>query len=69
MVGRGRELPLGLDNSIARSRVLIAAAMAATNLLKVGEFEERLAALEAATAGKPSDAGAAFPAELPEPTR
>jgi len=37
---------LGLDNSIARARVLIAAAMAATNLLKVGEFEERLAAVE-----------------------
>lgn len=39
---------LGLDNSIARSRVLIAGGVAATNLLKVGELEERVAALEAA---------------------
>jgi hypothetical protein len=38
---------LGLENSIARSRVLIAASMAATRLLEVGELEERLAVLEA----------------------
>jgi hypothetical protein len=37
---------LGLDNSIARARVLIAAAMAATKLLEVGELEARLVALE-----------------------
>ena len=37
---------IGLDNGIARLRVLISASAAATNLLKVGEFEERLAALE-----------------------
>jgi hypothetical protein len=37
---------IGLDNGIARLRVLISATAAATNLLKVGEFEERLAALE-----------------------
>jgi hypothetical protein len=39
---------VGLDNGIPRLRVLISTAVAATNLLKVGEFEERLAALEAA---------------------
>lgn len=39
---------LGLDNSIARSRVLIAGGVAATNLLRVGELEDRVAALEAA---------------------
>jgi hypothetical protein len=39
---------LGLDNSIARCRVLIAGGAAATNLLKVGELEDRVAALEAA---------------------
>jgi hypothetical protein len=36
------------EHGIARLRVLIAAATAATNLLKVGELEERLAHLEAA---------------------
>lgn len=39
---------VGLENGIARLRVLISTATAATNLLKVGEFEERLTALEAA---------------------
>jgi hypothetical protein len=39
---------VGLDNGIARLRVLISTATAATNLLKVGEFEERLDALERA---------------------
>jgi hypothetical protein len=38
----------GLDNGIARLRVLIATATAATKLLEVGEFEDRLAALEGA---------------------
>src|ERR1035437_4295675 len=33
---------IGLENGIARLRVLIAIAVAAANLLKVGEFEERL---------------------------
>ena len=37
---------IGLENGIARLRVLIAATVAATSLLKVGKFEERLAALE-----------------------
>ena len=39
---------LALENSIARSRALIAAAGAAARLLEVGELEERLLALEAA---------------------
>src|ERR1035437_8601152 len=39
---------VGLDNGIARLRVLVATAAAATNLLKVAELEDRLAALEAA---------------------
>jgi hypothetical protein len=39
---------VGLENGIARLRVLISTAVAATNLLKVGEFEDRLASLEAA---------------------
>jgi hypothetical protein len=39
---------VGLENGIARLRVLISTATAATNLLKVGEFEDRLASLEAA---------------------
>lgn len=38
---------LGLENSIARARVLIAAVLAAAKLLETGELEERLAALEA----------------------
>jgi hypothetical protein len=50
---------IGLDNGIARLRVLISTAVVAMNLLKVGEFEERLAALESAL-----DAGRAT---LPEP--
>jgi hypothetical protein len=40
---------MGLETSIAKLRVLIATAVAATNLLKAGEFEARLAALEAVT--------------------
>ena len=39
---------VGLENGIARLRVLISTAAAATNLLKVGEFEDRLTTLEAA---------------------
>ena len=39
---------LGLENGIAKLRVLIATASAATALLKVGELEDRLAVLEAA---------------------
>jgi hypothetical protein len=39
---------VGQEHGIARLRVLIAAAGAATSLLKVGEIEDRLAALELA---------------------
>jgi hypothetical protein len=40
----------GLDSGIPRLRVLISTATAATNLLKVGELEDRLAHVEAAVA-------------------
>lgn len=41
---------VALDSGIPRLRVLISAATAATNLLKVGELEDRLAHVEAAVA-------------------
>jgi hypothetical protein len=41
---------VGLENGIARLRVILATAGAATALLKVGELEDRLAALEQAVA-------------------
>jgi hypothetical protein len=55
---------VGLENGIARLRVLISTAAAATNLLKVGEFEERLTALEAAVGHREADA-AGDPLGLP----
>ena len=42
---------LGLENSVARARVLIAGGLAAARLLETGELEARLAALEDAIAG------------------
>jgi hypothetical protein len=39
---------VGMENGIARLRVILATASAATALLKVGELEDRLAVLEAA---------------------
>jgi hypothetical protein len=54
---------LGLENSIARCRVLIAAATAASRLLEVGDLEARLAALEVALARQVRDDNAAFPVE------
>jgi hypothetical protein len=39
---------LGLDNSVARVRLLISAALAAAKLVETGELEARIAALEAA---------------------
>jgi len=55
---------LGLENSIARCRVLIAAALAASRLLEVGELEGRLAALEAAVGQQRGvDDDSPFPAE------
>src|SRR6266542_248459 len=41
---------VGLDTGIPRLRVIISTAVAATNLLKVGELEDRLAHVEAAVA-------------------
>src|SRR3970282_2229836 len=38
---------LGLENSIARARVLISGALAAAKLLETGELAERIAALAA----------------------
>jgi len=56
---------VGLDNSVARSRVLISAAVAAANLLKVGDLEERLETLEAAVGqGHPDVGDDAFPIEV-----
>jgi hypothetical protein len=55
---------VGLENGIARLRVLISTASAATNLLKVGEFEERLTALEAVVGHREADA-AGDPLGLP----
>ena len=46
---------LGLDNSIARSRLLISAAMAAAKLLELGELEDRVDRLEAAIRSRPTD--------------
>jgi hypothetical protein len=53
---------IGLENGVARLRILISATVAATSLLKVGEFEERLAALESVTdAGKTTPPEQLFP--------
>jgi hypothetical protein len=54
---------LGMENGVPRLRALISTAVAATNLLKVGEFEERLTALEATVGHGRPDEDSAFPAE------
>lgn len=46
---------LGLENSIARARTLISAALAASKLLEIGELAERIAALELATGSGRAD--------------
>src|SRR5664280_3153309 len=49
---------LGQENTIGRARALIAVGVAATNLLKTSDFEERLTALETVVGhhpGQPSD--------------
>jgi len=56
---------LALENSIARNRTLISAASGAGKLIEAGDLEERVATLEAAIAGKPSDDDSAFPPETP----
>jgi hypothetical protein len=42
---------LSLENSVARARVIVAIVLTGAKLLEVGEFAERLAALEAAVDG------------------
>jgi hypothetical protein len=54
---------IGLDNGIPRLRVLISTAVAAANLLKVGEFEERLDALEATLGQQHTGDEVTFPSE------
>jgi hypothetical protein len=56
---------VGLENGIPRLRALIATAVAATNLLKVGEFEDRLASLEAAIKQRGGDPDLDDPMDLP----
>jgi hypothetical protein len=48
---------LGLENSIARARVLISAAGTAAKLLEVGELQNRIELLEAIVHARPSDPG------------
>ncbi len=55
---------VGMDNGIPRLRVLISTAVAAANLLKVGELEERLEVLETAVGqGSRPEEDTAFPIE------
>jgi hypothetical protein len=51
---------IGLENGIPRLRVLISTAVAAMNLLKVGDLEERLEALEGVVLNRSSDDHPAF---------
>jgi hypothetical protein len=51
---------LSMENSVPRLRALISTATAATNLLKVGEIEERIAALESAIANRSTETESAF---------
>jgi hypothetical protein len=61
---------LGLENSIARSRVLIGVASASTRRLEVGDLAARVTALEAAVGSKePSADDAAFPQETPDDSK
>ena len=55
---------LGLDNSLARARTLIAAAQATAKLLETGELEARLQTLEGAVLGRRlTDAASPFEAD------
>jgi hypothetical protein len=56
---------LGLENSVPRARVLIAAALAATKLLETGELAERLAVLEAAVRAGGAKLEPVFPDDAP----
>jgi len=55
---------LGLDTSIAKSRVLISAGSAALKLLEVGELETRIGLLEAAIQARPDPTDDLGPALL-----
>ena len=54
---------LGLENSIARAWTLAYLATTAIKLLEVGEFEQRLATLEAAMHGQKTLPGSVFDVE------
>ena len=58
---------LGLENSIPRSRILVAAAVAAAKLLETGELEQRLAALEAVVHGQKLPGESVFDGERETP--
>jgi hypothetical protein len=58
---------LSLENSIARVRALIAIVLAGAKLLEMGELEERLAALEAATHQHREPHPSGFDAEFDDP--
>jgi hypothetical protein len=62
---------LGLDNSVARARILIAVAVAASRLIELGELEAGLRALEAVRTGSTRPAGVARSGEslLDDPDR
>ncbi len=60
---------LGLDNSIARARAIIAVAQAAARLVKVGELEERVALLEAAVRSRPDVPAPVFDLDAHDPAR
>jgi hypothetical protein len=47
---------LGLDNSLARARVIIAAVGAAAKLLEIGDLQARITSLEATRRPSPDDA-------------
>ncbi len=61
---------LGLENSIARARVLISAVLAGAKLLETGELEARLEALEASVVQRrASPASGLFEEPLERPLR
>ena len=58
---------LGLENSVARNRTLIASATAAARLVEVAELEDRLQALEAAVQAKPALTDSIFDVDAHDP--
>lgn len=58
---------LGLDNSVPRSRTLVAVAVAAAKLLETGELEERVKTLEAAVLARKELPTSAFEAGFDDP--